>query len=59
MDLEKDMFKKMAEVQEAIAPKHIAKHTMEDDIGMVHELTQVRQLKIKEIYIFTSFLLYT
>ena len=41
MDLEKDMFKKMAEVQEAIAPKHIAKHTMEDDIGMVHELTQV------------------
>ena len=41
MDLERDVFSKMGQVQEAIAPKHIAKHTMEDDIGMIHELTQV------------------
>jgi len=42
MDLERDVFSSMSIVQESIAPKHIAKNpTMEDDISMVHELTQV------------------
>ena len=41
MDTEKDVFKQISSVQEEVAPKNIAKHTMEDDIGMVHELTQV------------------
>lgn len=41
MDLERDVFSSMSVVQESIAPKHIAKNpTMEDDISMVHELTQ-------------------
>lgn len=39
--MEKDINRRMMEVQESIAPKHIAKTTIEDDIGMVHELTQV------------------
>ena len=42
MDLEKEVFCKLQEVQDAIAPKGIAKCTMEDDIGMVHELSQVK-----------------
>ncbi len=41
MDQERDVFRQMSLSQDAIAPKHIAKHTIEDDIGMVHELTQV------------------
>ena len=41
MDIEKDVCSKMLECQNEIAPKHIAKHTIEDDIGMVHEITQV------------------
>lgn len=41
----------MAEVQEAIAPKHIAKHTMEDDIGMVHEITQVGCILFTSMYL--------
>ena len=35
------MLSRLSQVQDAIAPKHLAKHTVEDDIGMVHELTQV------------------
>ena len=43
MDAEREVFSKMSSIQEAIAPKTSTKqiHSMEDDIGMVHELTQV------------------
>lgn len=41
MDSEKVVLDKMISVQDQVAPKHIAKTTMEDDIGMVHELSQV------------------
>ena len=40
IDNEKDVLSRLSQVQDAIAPKHLAKHTVEDDIGMVHELTQ-------------------
>ena len=41
MDSERLVLEKMMLVQDQVAPKHIAKNTMEDDIGMVHELSQV------------------
>ena len=45
MDLERGVYSTMSSVQETIAPKHVAKNpTMEDDISMVHELTQVWEL---------------
>ena len=42
MDQEKDVLAKLSGVQDNVAPKHISlkNSTMEDDIGMIHELTQ-------------------
>ncbi|KAI0208271.1 hypothetical protein LSAT2_007050 [Lamellibrachia satsuma] len=40
MDQEKDVLERLREVRETVAPRHMAKVTLEDDIGMIHELTQ-------------------
>ena len=41
MDQEKDVLERLREVRETVAPRHMSKLTLEDDIGMIHELTQV------------------
>ena len=41
MDQEKDVLERLREVHETVAPRHMSKLTLEDDIGMIHELTQV------------------
>ena len=35
------MLERLREVPETVAPRHMSKLTLEDDIGMIHELTQV------------------
>ena len=35
------MLERLREVRETVAPRHMSKLTLEDDIGMIHELTQV------------------
>ena len=47
VDIEKGMLSHMSGIQKSIAPKGFVKETMEDDIGMVHEITQVRKMNIK------------
>ena len=42
LKMKKDVLGRLSQMQDAIAPKHLAKQTLEDDIGMVHEFTQVR-----------------
>ena len=41
IDQEKDVLERLREVRESVAPRHMSKLTLEDDIGMIHELTQV------------------
>ena len=41
VDQEKDVLERLCEVRETVAPRHMEKVTLEDDIGMIHELTQV------------------
>ena len=35
------MLERLREVRETVAPRHMSKLTLEDDIGMIHELTKV------------------
>lgn len=41
--LEKTLHQKVLSLQESIAPQPVRQHAPEDDSGLLHELTQVRQ----------------